>query len=190
MDPLSFCAKPECHGLSIQETKICWSWASISTRVFQKELIKLFRSFPTRSSVCHRWQTHIPWSNIPHRSPAISWSPQGFFHPWGPWARRVWPPQGIPRIWKQLAGIKLSGHEWVWSDHSCASGNITGINLAPWLCSVGSTAGIYKQAITHWMLSCGSRAKIPGHAKEIATAPKGRGATFTVCFSPNVIFNH
>lgn len=170
----------------------CWKQKSAGAeKTFPHEYFKRSYSncpglFPFASSICHRWRT-LPspgqTSNIPHRSPAI----QGFFHPQSP------EPRGNTQdlesqAWKQLTGMKLSGREWVWSDRSRAFGNTAGINLAPWLCSVESTAGIYKQ-ITHWMLSYGSRAKSPGHAKETVTTPKGRQTTFTVCFSPGIIFN-
>lgn len=186
--------KPKCSGLSMMEAKICWSWENVSPWVFQKELLKLFRTFP----ICFKYlpqmmNSPIPWSDLKHSTQVSSNS--GLLPPSEPRAKRAVTTPGNPlglesQAWKQLTGMKLSGHEWVWSDHSRAFGNNAGINLAPWLCSVESTAGIYKQTITHWMLSYGSRAKSPGHAKGTVTTPKGRRTTFTVCFSPSIIFNH
>lgn len=125
--------------------------------------------FPPASSVGHRWQT-VPslgqTSNIPHRNvPRNTLEPQGIFHPQGPWAKRGVSTLGNPRPGNSLQGSSSQAMSGFGQGHCCAFGNSTGIILAPWLCSVESTADISKQTITHGMLSYGRRAEIPGHAK-------------------------
>lgn len=123
--PLSFCCKTWVPWTVPPENKNLLELE----KAFPHEHFKRNQSnysglFPPASSVCHRWQTlpSLGQAQISHKVLQHHPGAPGLLPPSGSWAQRDVTTPGNPQdlesqAWKQLTGIKLSGPQWVWSDH-------------------------------------------------------------------------